>query len=59
MKDLGEGEYIGIKVLWDHKNRKIVLSQATYIDKPLIKYVMQDSEKGLLSFKHRTPLSQD
>ena len=33
MKDLGEMQYIfGIKVLRDHKNRKIVLFQATYVD---------------------------
>ena len=43
MKYLGEVQYIlGIKILWDCKNRKIVLSQATYIDKLFVKYVMQD-----------------
>ena len=37
MKDLGEVQYIlRIKVLRDHKNRKIALSQATYIDKLLV-----------------------
>ncbi|KAL6351315.1 hypothetical protein AAG906_035107 [Vitis piasezkii] len=41
------------------KNRKIVLSQATYINKLLVKYVMQDSKKGLLPFKHGVSLSQD
>ncbi|WJZ89354.1 hypothetical protein VitviT2T_008577 [Vitis vinifera] len=41
MKDLGEAQYIlWIKVLRDHKNRKLVLSQAAYIDKLLVKYVM-------------------
>ena len=60
MKDLGETQYIiGIKVLRNHKNRKLALSQATYIDKLLIKYVMQDSKKGLLSFRHVIPFSQD
>ena len=60
MKDLGEAQYIlGIKVLRDHKNRKLVLSQATYIDKLLVKHVMQDSKKGLLPFRHGIPLSQD
>ena len=48
-----------IKILRDHKNRKIVLSQATYIDKLFAKHVMQDSKKGLLPFKHGVPLSQD
>ena len=60
MKDLGEVQYIlGIKVLRDHKNRKLALSQAAYIDKILIKYVMQDSKKGLLPFRHGIPLSQN
>ena len=41
MKDVGEVQcIIGIKVLKDHMNRKIVLSQATYIDKLIFKYVM-------------------
>ena len=41
MKDQGEAQYIfGIKVFKDHKNRKLVLSQATYIDKLLVKYVI-------------------
>ena len=40
-------------------NKKLALSQATYIDKLLVKYVMQDSKKGLLPFRHGIPLSQD
>ena len=60
MKDLGEMQYIlGIKVFTDHKNRKLALSQVTYIDKLLVKYVMQDSKKGLLPFRHVIPFSQD
>ena len=60
MKDLGETQYIlGIKVLRDRKNKKLSLSQTTYIDKLLVKYVMWDSKKGLLHFKHGIPLSQD
>ena len=56
MKDLGETQYIlGIKVLRDRKNRKLALSQATYINKILVKYVMHDSKKGLLPFKHGIP----
>ena len=58
MKDLGEVQYIiRIKFLGDCKNRKVALSQATYIDKLLVKYVMQDSNKGLLPFRHGIPLS--
>ena len=43
---------------------KIVLSQTTYIDKFLVKYMipLKDkivlSKKGLLPFKHRVPHSQ-
>ena len=60
MKNLGKTQYIiGIKVLRDRKNRKLVLSQATYMDKLLVKYVMQDSKKSLLPFRHGIPLSQD
>ena len=36
-----------------------MLSQATYIDKLLVKYVMQDSKKGLLPFRHEIPFSLD
>ena len=60
MKDLGEVQYIlGIKVFKDQKNMKLVLSQVTDIDKILVKYVMQDSKKGLLPFRHGISLSQD
>ena len=60
MKDLGEAQYIlGFKVLKDLKNRKLELFQATYINKALVKYVMQNSKKGLLPFKHEIPLSLD
>ena len=60
MKDLGETQYIiGIKVLRNHKNRKLTLSQATYIDKLLVKHMTQDSKKGFLPFRYRIPLSQD
>ena len=53
MKDLGETQYIiGIKVLRDRKNRKLKLLQTTYIDKVLVKYVMHDSKKSLLFFRH-------
>ena len=59
-KDLGEVKYIlGIKIFQDRKNTKIVVSQATYIDKLLVKYVMQDSKKGMLPFKNEVSISQD
>ena len=41
MKDLSEPQFIlRVKVFRDHKSKKIVLSQATYINKLMVKYVM-------------------
>ena len=55
MKDLEEAQYIlGIKILRDHN---LAISQATYIDKLFVKYVMKDSKNGLLPFRHEIPLS--
>ena len=60
MKDLGEVNYVqGIKLLHNHKNRTLGLSQAAYIDKVLAKFIMQDSKKGLLAFRHGVTLSRD
>ena len=60
MKDLGEAAYVlGIQILRDRKNRQIALSQASYIDKMLSRYVMQDSKKGMLPFVHGVHLSKE
>jgi len=60
IKDLGEANYIiGIKLSEDRKNRMLCLSQAGYIDKILARFIMQNSKKGLLPFKHGVPLSDD
>ena len=49
MKDLGEASYIsGIQIIRDSKNKLFVMSQASYIDKVLARFSMQDSKKGLL-----------
>ena len=49
MKDLGEANYIlGIKVLRDRKNKLLALSQASYIDKILAKFNMENSKRGSL-----------
>ena len=49
MKDLGNANYVlGIKILKDRKNRVLALSQATYIDKVLTRFSMQNSKKGLV-----------
>ena len=60
MKDLEEAEFVlGIQIIRDHKNKKLALSQATYIDKVLNRYLMQNSKKGLLPFRHGVHLSKE
>src|ERR1044071_6264918 len=49
MKDLGEAAYIlGIKIYRDRPNRRLALSQSTYIDKILKRFKMDDSKRGVL-----------
>ncbi len=60
MKDLGEAAYVlGIQIFRDRKNRQLSLSQASYIDKMMIRYSMQDSKKGQLPFRHGVHLSKE
>jgi hypothetical protein len=60
MKDLGEASYIlGIKLHRDRCNRMIGLSQASYIDKILERFSMENSKKGFLPFRHGVALSKD
>ena len=60
MKDLGEASYIlGIQIIRDHKNKLLALSQASYIDKLLARFSMQDSKKGLLPTRHGIILSEE
>ncbi|TYJ99758.1 gag/pol protein [Cucumis melo var. makuwa] len=60
MKDLGEAQYVlGIQIIRDRKNKMLVLSQATYIDKMLVRYLMQNSKKGLFPFRHGVHLSKE
>ena len=59
MKDLGEVSYIlGIQIIRDHKKRLLAMSQASYIDKILIRFGMQNSKKGNLPFRHGIHLSK-
>ena len=47
MKDSGEAKYVlGIKIIRDRQNKTLALSQATYIDKLLEHFNMQNSKKG-------------
>ena len=60
MKDLGESAYImGIQIFRDRKNRTLLLSQASYIDKVMDRFSMQDSKKGQTPFRHGVSLSND
>ena len=60
MKDLGEASYIlGIQIIRDHKNKLFALSQASYIDKVLARFLKQDSKKGLLPTRHGITLSKE
>ena len=53
MKDLGKASYIlGIKLFQDRKRRIMGLSQAVYIEKVLSIFSMDNSNKGLLPFRH-------
>ena len=59
MKDLGEASYIlGIQIIRERKNNLLALSQASYIDKVLARFSMQDSKKGLLPTRHGIILSK-
>ncbi|KAL4035917.1 hypothetical protein IC575_004627 [Cucumis melo] len=60
MKDLEEAQYVlGIQIIRDRKNKTLALSQATYIDKLLVRYSTQNSKKGLLPFRHGVHLSKE
>ena len=60
MKDLGEANYIlGIKLIRNRKNKLLALSQASYIDKILVKFNMENSKRGSLPFRHGIHLSKE
>ena len=59
MKDLGNANYVlGIQIFRDRRNRVLALSQATYIDKVLTRFSMQNSKKGLMPTRHGIILSK-
>ena len=58
MKDLREASYVlGIQIIRDRKNKLLALSQASYIDKLLAQFSMQNSKKGLMPTHHGISLS--
>ncbi|TYK25815.1 gag/pol protein [Cucumis melo var. makuwa] len=59
MKDLGEAQFVlGVQIFRDRKNKMLALSQASYINKIVVKYSMQNSKRGLLPFRHGVTLSK-
>ena len=59
MKDLGQASYVlRIQIIRDHKNRLLALSQASYIDKVLAQFSMQNSKKGQLPTRHGIVISK-
>ena len=60
MKDLGEASYVlGIQIIRDRRNKLLALSQASYIDKVLARFSMQNSKKGHLPARHGIALSKE
>ena len=60
MKDLGEASYVlGIQIIRDRKKRLLAMSQASYIDKILVSFRIQNSKKGNLRFRHGIHLSRE
>ena len=58
MKDSEEAQFIlGIHIIRGRKNKTLGLSQASYINKILVKYSVQNSKKGNLPFRHGIILS--
>ena len=60
MKDLEDAQYVlGIQIVRNRKNRTLAMSQASYIDKMLSKYKLQNSKKGLLLYRYGIHLSKE
>ncbi|KAA0051845.1 gag/pol protein [Cucumis melo var. makuwa] len=49
----------GIQIFRDRKNKTLALSQASYIDKIVVKYSTQNSKRGLLPFRHGLTLFKE
>src|ERR1041384_1393635 len=57
MKDMGEAAYVlGIQIYRDRSKRLIALSQSTYLDKVLKRFIMENAKKGNLPMSHGTVL---
>ena len=49
----------GLSFLRDHKNKRLALSQASFIEKILAYFNMQNSKKVSMPSRHGIHLSQD
>ena len=59
MKDLGNASYVlGIQIISDRNKRQLALSKASYIDKVIERFSMQNSKKGLMPTRHGISLSK-
>ena len=60
MKDLEDTQYVlGIQIVRNRKNKTLTMSQASYIDKMLPRYKMQNSKKGMLSYIYKIHFSKE
>ena len=60
MKYLGDAQFVlGIQIIRNRKNKMLTLSQASYIDKMLVRYTMHNSKRGFLPFRHEIILSNE
>ena len=60
MKDLEEAQFVlDIQIFRDRKSKTLVLSQASYIDEIVVKHSMQNSKRGLISFRHGVTLFKE
>ncbi|KAA0040307.1 gag/pol protein [Cucumis melo var. makuwa] len=50
---------LGIQIVRNRKNKTLAMSQTSYIDKMLSRYKMQNSKKGLLSYRYGIHLSKE
>ncbi|KAK4389828.1 Retrovirus-related Pol polyprotein from transposon TNT 1-94 [Sesamum angolense] len=56
---MGEASYIlGIKIYRDRSRRMLGVTQSSYIEKVLKRFMMENSERGSLSMRHRIKLSK-
>ena len=60
MKDLRYASYIlRIKLLRDRKNKRLALSQASFIEKILARFKIENSKKVTIPSRHGVHLSRD